>query len=475
MNARAANLSAWGPRVRGLSRTYWALVALVVLCFALGGSARGDVVQLIALRPLSMLFLGYGLLTLEWQHVTAHKFLWAMACAVVALPALQLVPLPPQLWHQLPGHDLVVEIDRVAGLGEVWRPLTLTPVETMNALFASLVPFAGFVLGMQLTQEERFRLLPVVLVLGGLSAFLGLLQIVGDPQGPLYLFPNTNNGSVVGLFANRNHQAALLGMMLPMLCVMADMRGPGIRFATGLAGFLLLPLILITGSRSGLILAGLGLLTIPLWLSSPRPVRDSSIVRHLGKWYPSPGIMRLGIAAVGIALVALTIWLGRGEAWNRLFIGGTSEEARLQILPTLFGMIARYMPLGSGMGSFARVYLVHEPDALLDPTYMNNAHDDWLEVLLDGGVVAAALLFLASAAFILQVCRAWKANSAPRKQLLSARLGLVLVGLEGVASMSDYPLRTPAHAMLFVLAVLWAGSSLGEGSRVKTIGQTHDF
>lgn len=37
-----------------------------------------------------------------------------------------------------------------------------------------------------------------------------------------------------------------------------------------------------------------------------------------------------------------------------------------------------------------------------------------------------------------------------------ARLGLVIVLLSAVASLTDYPLRTPALACLFALAVLWA-------------------
>jgi O-antigen ligase len=436
---------------------------LLAACFFLGGSARGNVASLMILRPISILLLGFGLWHLRWSQVKAHRFLVALALAILAIPALQMIPLPPEVWSNLPGRDLVMEIDRVAGLGRIWRPLSLTPDASRNALYAAVVPFTVLILGIQLSFEERSRLLPMVLILCGVSALLGLLQTLGDPQGPLYFYDVTNNGSAVGLFANRNHQALLLAMMLPILALLARGSGAGahvrrlIALASGLA---LLPLILITGSRAGLIVAGVALLAIPLILGRVRRSASEAPVTKSGRINALPFAWQAGLVLAGSCLIVLTLWLGRDVAWDRMLASESAGEDRFKILPTLISMILAYAPAGTGMGSFMQIYQVHEPDALLTPKYMNHAHNDWLEVLLDGGAVAALLLAIAIIGFLIQSKRAFSVRAASSAPVQFARLGLVMVLLSALASVSDYPLRVPSLASLFTLAVLWASCTL---------------
>lgn len=445
------------------SATFWALCVLLVACFVLGGSARGNVASLIVLRPLSILLLGFGLWHLRMSQLKAHGFVVGLALTILAVPALQLVPLPPEVWNHLPGRGLVMEIDRIAGLGLVWRPLSMTPDATWNALYALIVPFTVLVFGIQLGEAERMRLLPLILILSGFSAFLGLLQTLGDANGPLYFYSVTNNGSAVGLFANRNHQALLLAMMLPMLAVLARGRGEraGSRQLVALvSGLALLPLIFITGSRAGLIVAGVALLAIPLILGRDRRPTAEALSARSRRSMAFSSAGWAGFVLAGTCLIALTLWLGRDVAWDRLLTSETAGDARIKILPTLVSMIHAHAPAGSGMGSFVQIFQVHEPDALLRPTYMNHAHNDWLEVLLDGGAVAALLLFIALIGFLLQSKHAFSVRAASSLTVQYARLGLVLMLLAAVASVSDYPLRVPSLASLFTLAVLWAGCTM---------------
>ena len=448
------------------SAQFWALCLLLTACFLIGGSARGEVASLMILRPLAILILGFALWRLQRAQLRAHWFIIAMALAVIALPALQLIPMPPLLWHQLPGRNLIAEIDRVAELGQVWRPLSLTPPETRNALFAALVPFAALVLGVQLAHEELYRLLVVVLLLGGTSAVIGLLQTLGDPDGPLYFYATTNNGLAVGLFANRNHQGVLLAMMLPLLAVLASARPErgGVRpeqIAAILGGLCLLPLLLVTGSRVGLICGVAGLLAVPALIRpAPRGSHRSDKPGKTKSRLSQPLWIAGGFGLLALALITLTIMLGRGAAWDRLVATGSSSDFRVQILPTLKTMIARYFPFGTGMGSFERVYQVHEPDALLSPIYMNHAHNDWLEVLLNAGVAGVLLLVAAIAAFGIRAARVFSLRAPQSREIQYARVGLVLVILAAIASISDYPLRTPSLASLFVVAVLWASCPL---------------
>ena len=431
------------------------LSLLLVACLALGGSSRDDVWQLMLLYPIASLALAAGLWTLRLHHIRRYRFAYLMALGVIAIPLLQLVPLPPALWHQLPGRELIEKADRLAGLDRAWRPLTMTPFETRGALFALMVPLAVLVLGSQLDRRDLGeRSLLLALGLGLLSAAAGLLQILGPDDGPLYLYPVTNSGLAVGLFANRNHQALLLLILIPMLTVQfARLSGRAVvqRSLLIMIGLLLLPMILITGSRMGLIGAVAAIMAIPLFTGRPsmrafcsRPRRSS------GRWLPGwSGVL------LAIGLVAVTIWLNRAVAVNRLLEQDPADQLRVTIVPALRQMILHYFPFGSGVGSFEKVYFVNEPELLLGSTYMNQAHDDWLQAVLAAGLPAVVMLLIAAGAFVVKAWRVLAREAAGTPGDLE-RLGLVVILLFGVASAVDYPLRTPAMAALFVLAALWS-------------------
>jgi hypothetical protein len=452
-----------GSTLLATSGPFRALCVLLVAAFLFGGGARGDIESLIILRPLAVLILGYGLCGLELSHIKANRFMAGMALAIVALPMLHLLPMPPAWWGKLPGRGLITAIDKAAGLGEVWRPLSMAPDATLNAIEAALVPFAVLVLGLRLGARERQHLVGVVLILGGISAVLGLAQVLDGTNLSLYFYKVTNDGKAVGLFANRNHQALMLSALLPMLAVWSQGNVSGTQRASTaklvglLAGLALLPLIMITGSRAGLLLAATALVLISVFF---RP----SNLRNSGAASASPAniltrarpALPLAIVLICAGLVALTVWFGRAAAWQRLFVSAPGDDMRFLAVPTVWAMIQHYFPLGSGVGSFEQVYQIHEPDTLLEPTYMNHAHNDWLEVMLTGGLPAMALLIVAIAGFCVRARRLGAGRVQLTPDVRLAWLGMVVILLAALASISDYPLRVPALACFFAVAVLWA-------------------
>ena len=458
-----------GARVKALglrqledagTRAYWALVLLLVAVFLLGGSARGDAAPLIVLRPVAAVLLGFGLWQVRAGQMKRHKLLLVLALAIAALPALQLVPLPFAVWSGLPGRAQVVDIDAIAGLGQIARPLSLAPDATLNALWSLLVPAAALCVGIQLDRQRRERLLPAMLGLIGASALFGLLQLLQGGDSPLYFYDITNVNSAVGLFANRNHQAVLLAMALPMLALWAtpDRRPGMIRLLGGSVALLsLIPMILITGSRAGAIAGLAALLSVILiarFGSGSEPASASPRRRrvHLA------GIA--GAAAAVTALIGLTVAFGRAEAWERLQQVFHEDDLRFRILPTLAQMFPKYWPFGTGLGAFEKIFQADEPDALLGPVYMNHAHNDWLEAALTGGVPAIVLLLAAGMLTLCSVYRHFVRRSGRAAPDRFARLGLIVIVLAGLASISDYPLRTPLFQVVFVIAALWASCSL---------------
>jgi O-antigen ligase len=447
--------SRWRIIPRSESVPFLVLVGFLALTFFMGGSARQDVQSLVVLRPAALMVCGVALWSLTRSQVMAYRFLFGMLVAVLILVSIHLVPLPPAIWANLPGRAVIGEIDRVAGLREVWRPVSMVPASTWNAFYSIFVPAAVLLLGAQLSSQQKYQLLPVLLGLGLLSGFWGMLQTIGNPQGPLYLYRITNNGSAVGLFANRNHQAILLATLFPMLAVNAVL---GVRTeeqakvraaAAGAAGVVLIPLLLITGSRAGLILGVVGLAAAGMLYRKPRTrvPRKRKIVTFA--WhYP---LIAFGV----LCLTALTVILSRAEALQRLASPDQAEEQRFQVWGPIAAMAWKYFPVGSGVGTFVEVYQIDEPILALSPNYLNHAHNDWLELYMTAGLPGLILLAVALLGFARASLWALRSTAEDRKAVTFARLGSCVVGILALGSLGDYPLRTPSLACVFLVGLIW--------------------
>jgi O-Antigen ligase len=434
---------------------FWVMTIYLILLALTGGGARSDVQSLVILRPVSALVLGYALWSLTWDRVRPYRFLCFFLMAMVFFVALQLIPLPPSIWMSLPGREFIAEIDRAAQLGAVWRPVSMIPSQTWNALYSLVVPAAVFALMMRLTREQRFALIPVLILIGLFSGFIGLLQVIGSQDSPLYLYNITNNGSAVGLFANRNHQAVMLACLFPMLAVYASTGLQTIeqsRFRATLAigaGVFLVPLLLVTGSRAGLIVGLFGLMAVAVLYRRPHFTRPAK--RKVRRF--NPNYLTAGAAVFGIA--ALAIIMSRAEALDRLLARDDTEELRFAIWPSIHEMAGKYFPVGSGFGTFVEVYQIDEPLQLLDQTYVNHAHNDWLELVFTGGAGAILLAAAAIGVWIRFTWALFKTESRKGRDVTVGKLGALIIFMLALASIGDYPLRVPSLMGVIVIAAVW--------------------
>lgn len=433
---------------------FWLLAAFLILVFLMGGGSRPDIQSLVILRPLAVVTCGVALFGMKLEEM--HRFkplLIFFGCAFVLVIA-NLIPLPYAVWSALPGRDLVADIDKAASIGKIWRPLGMVPWAAWNALYSMFVPLAVLLLCMRVTYEQMFDLLKVVIALGLASGLLGILQSIGDPAGPLYFYRVTNNGTAVGLFANRNHQAVLLATIFPMLAVTASAGAKSderARFQASIAiavAIVLVPLLLVTGSRAGLALGGVGLAVAALLYK--RPEVTVAPKRKVVRFNIPYIVAGLGV----IALVAVTALASRASALQRLLEPG-DEDLRFRMWGPIAEMAGRYFPFGSGVGSFVEIYLLDEPSSLLRQSYVNHAHNDYLEIYLTMGLPGLLLL-----SWLVLLCLREGLASLVVKQklgrtLMYKRLGFVVVVMFGIASFADYPLRTPALSSVFVLALVW--------------------
>ncbi len=441
------------------------LAVFLLMLFATGGASRTDVQSLVILRPLSIIVCALACTTLRRAHFGGQVWLLGWTGTIFLLALLHLIPLPPAIWQFLAGRQDLVDIEMLTGLSDVWRPLTLAPMNGWHALLSLFAPLAVILLGIQLNRDDLFRLLPLVIALAALSGLLGLLQAISDPQGSLYFYRITNNGSAVGLFANRNHAATLLACLFPMLAVYAATARGGadaVRMRQLIAAaiaIVIVPLILVTGSRSGLVSAVIGLGAAALLYRQPS---DVPTVRR-GKPFSVKALPVLGGVAV-ISLALLTYFLSRAEAIERLFMQASGGDNRTDFWAISIDLFWKYFPWGSGSGSFVEAYQIVEPTRLLDATYLNRAHNDWVETAVTFGLPGVLALAVALITYGMRSYRLWRSQDGRNRSVAFGRLGSIMIAMLAIASASDYPLRTPTVMGLFAICVLW----LTEAGRDRT-------
>lgn len=438
---------------RDVSIQFWILVIFLALVFVFGGSARSDVQGLMVLRPLSLMTIGISLALISYPMIKRNALLLGMGLAPLLIAGLYIVPLPPVVGRLLPGHQLPFRIDDLARLADVWRPLSMYPVATQNAFHSLFIPTATLLLIVQLNRIELQLLFRFVLFFTVLTALIGILQVVGDPRGALYFYNVTNHGNLVGLFANRNHQAIMLAMLFPMLAYFSLFKD---RFHGKTNWFIYLflgsiviviPLILITGSRIGFIAAVIALLTSVAFFRLSVGGKTTK-TRH----FPLPVVST--ITVIFVALVAIALQLSRATAFVRLFAPGEGAGARAVAWRIGMDSFGSYSIFGSGPGTFAQSFLINEPVGFLRFSYLNQMHSDWLDIALTTGGVGI-LLALAAIAVILKMVLsvAWARDHS--RTIALGRLGATMIILLVIGSITDYPLRTPILMCVLVIAFAW--------------------
>lgn len=411
---------------------FWFSCAVLAASFVFEGPISEAIPELMSL-PLLALALPRAM-----PFLKSFPSALALVVGVIALPFLQLIPLPPELWKALPGRDFVAEILTTAQAPISWRPISLIPSETWRALLSLLPAVAIFLAVLSLGPDARRRLLLVALGIGVASALLGMLQVLGG--GP-YFYTFTNAGTAVGFFANHNHLAALEYALFPLgAAALAETQTPSpailAAILSAVASALLFALIL-TLSRSAVILGGLSAAATLAFVLTPE-------LTVLGR--------RRTLALMGtfaLALLPIAIGLGLLHILSRFEKQDLGEDLRWRIAANTLAGLKSYFPFGAGLGTFSSVYPLHEAAADLVPEFVNRAHNDLLETLLEGGA-ASLLLLLGFIAWLgASTYRAFVREDAVKGR--QARAGVIAMWLLLIHSLWDYPLRTMALETLFCL------------------------
>ncbi len=404
--ARGGLLAIWPMAI-------WPLAIWMSAALVLGGGGSPSpgnelLLQSLAAACAAALLLGPWRLERIRAFPPVSGACWTCAALVLALPALQLVPLPPGIWQSLPGRALAEASLALVGAADNWRPWSLFPAYTLASLLAMIPPVILMLVISRLPPAMRWQIVAVavVTIMAGLA--VGALQLASGQQGELRFYAQSNAGWLNGFQANRNAQSdVLLIGMVAATALLATLRDSGRQIswfvAAALIGLMALGVVL-TGSRMGMALLCLVLPVCGiLWFGMQRRVFFAAAIL-------------LPASAAGAWLLRDSTTLDR--AFGRF---GQESDSRSELWADGLQAIALYWPWGAGMGSASPILIALERLEVLDVARPNRVHSDYLELLIEGGLPAALLLISVAGVLALAVMRRMRSKDiGDRREILAA-------------------------------------------------------
>lgn len=303
------------------------------------------------------------------------------------------------------------------------------------ASYAAIV----FLLTQTLTRTRHIRRSAIAFTLYGTAiAAFAIIQNLSSP-GTLYWVRTPRFGGwVYGPYVNHNHYAGLMEMLTPIPLVFAFSRYAAGRrkWAAASAAALMGASIFLSGSRGGMAAFSLQV-AIFFWF----------VFRERAH-----GRMASIMAIFLIASLALVGWIGGSEVTKRIATLSPHEyselgsDLRSTINRDALHMFAKKPTLGFGAGTFREVYPQFR--SLYTNFLIDHAHNDYLELLVETGIVGFGIgfwLIWTSCRAALRKVRNWPSDVNGAVSLAA------LLGIFGILAHSfvDFNLQIPANAALF--------------------------
>jgi O-antigen ligase len=330
-------------------------------------------------------------------------------CCILALLFVQFLPV-----HRPPAFD--------GSLGGGWGMWSLSPGRSLESFAAAVAGFGFLLYVARLDDDTQMRLNRVILIGVAINLLVAMVQLSFDQRATITgMLPFK---ITAGLFANENHLTTLVLASVPFLAWRLLVRDSKPLVFLLAAVFLAIVLFALD-SRAGVALLPSVAIVTYLWFT----------IRRAGP------LFKLGVLT-GAMLLALTV-----VAYFDLY-PSLAEEMRPVIFRNTLSAIADHWLMGAGIGTFPHIYPAYETPQEMTQVFVNHAHNDYLELALETGL-AGVILLVALAGLLVGGFRRNQFSQA-------AFLALFTVALH---SFVDYPLRTPAVA---VLCAFCAGVILSE-------------
>jgi putative inorganic carbon (hco3(-)) transporter len=378
-------------------------------------------------------------------------FLKFLLGVFLAVTALQLIPLPPVVLKALSPRTASLYLDMEAG---GWRPLSLAPAlsirELAHFLFYGIFAFLVYRYVGTRRRLEIFTL--TLLAIGVFESFYGLAELFGGSQRIFGFQRDYHLGSATGTFINRDHFSGLLEMLFALalgyLLAKADFFG--VRRELGFREKILwfaqekLQRALLCGIVA--VIIGLGIVfsrsRSGIFIFFAIIVLAAAAVSAGGQARRAARIIR----TVAVLVVFAAVAAGIMPVVERFTKQNIAQDARFGYYANTLKYLHAF-PAGTGLRTFVQAYPMFE--TRYEPGLLDHAHNDYLEVLAESGIVGGGALILFAVTGVTWIFLRWLRRRDPlvRGIALGALLGIVALLLH---SFTDFNLRIPANAVYFV-------------------------
>lgn len=432
-----------------------------------------------------------GLLAALWaiHAVVTRRFVLQPDVVVVALgglavwSAVQLVPLPEAVvgvlsptrldWHRtlLPAVGETLPGEAAGAPRPTWLPLTVDPSATRTFLARVLGVLIVYAAARNwLATRDSFRRLGWLMLANGLFlAVFAVAQAATGPRNTLYWRFSLGWGQAFGPFICRNHYPDYLALCVGLAAGLFRWRRSdegwsdgGRGLATGFGVILAVGLMLATipfsQSRGGVLaIVGAGL-AVGLLAQLAR-----------GRAGGSAGTVWLGLAAVVAVAVGFAAWLGTDAVEKRFTdVSNPQADTRLPLWRTAVRTLPGLWLTGSGGGTFQWV----EPTARTGTgtnayNYFENAHNEYLEAVVEGGLPRLGLTLLLAGGVLVTVGRGYlrRHDRSVGPALLGAFFALAVAVLHAVG---DFGVHIPAVAVATAAVAGFAVAAARDSDFVPT-------
>jgi len=387
---------------------------------------------------------------------------------LVSAISVQLIPIPSELGTILsPARDdldyerLLAIADRRDALsvpstmGASSQPLSIAPSRTRLGL-AAAAGFAIFLIGAArgLSAVGVRHITQAILILGVLVSFIGIYRY-SNGSVAIYgmyvpLFPSRNSGT----FINRNHQAGWLAMVLALALgalageVARGMRGVAPRWRDRLvwlsskqanvaalmlfAAVILAIGILTTQSRSGAAAMAVTFLVMTLWSLRKQPTKTRSRA------------LAISLVAVMLAVVSYS---GEGVTKRIATTSWERMDGRVAIWNDTLNIAGTFWLTGSGFNTYGAAMLRYQ--TVRDGFRYIEAHNDYLQLLAEGGLLVGIPALILAAALAIAIYRRFSEGDDDSRTYW-LRVGAVAgICAMAVQSGTEFTLQMPGGAVMF--------------------------
>ena len=453
-------------RVLELDGFLCGIVFVTALVFG-GATVKGNFADSIV-ESISLPLLFIGLLRVKNLYKYGGATAILAFILILIIPIVQLFPISGSVWRLLPGHDVALSILQTAQVARAHFTVSLSTWATERSALCLVPPIAVYLGFLSMSPQRRRNIWLVAALVGVICVIHEALQVVdGFGSGTQMRSYGGQTNDLGIFFTNRNHLAAFLYSLIPISTFLyVSQTGPIKRIAW--IFYLVFNIIIIIGlamtmSRSALALGVLG------WGFSYKSILRRRIVAA-----GAPSIVQIlgGLVAL-LLVIGLALSFGLDVILTRLADSGASDQTRWVLNRLSLSLIRIFWPLGSGLGTFERVFPIVQNNDTMFPAIANHAHNDFMELIVETGVFGAATVILIYWTAIRSATRISEGSETILRQ--EGVAAVIIVILLSLHSIWDYPLRTCALSVIFAAAcaaITVAGSPLfGAGAHSSQPGR----